>query len=176
MPKLWISLGSNLGNRLASLRQSLALFPYYSLQVLTISSLYRTEPQGVSQHQPDYFNAVVEATTVHAPLAALNALLTIETRLGRLRTIPQGPRTIDLDILLIDNFSQTTSQLTVPHPRMWQRAFVLIPLLELLPDLLLPDSRPAQPHAQVLAMAQKIERIAGPEWANLDPSPPHPPV
>jgi len=106
------------------------------------SSLYRTEPVGFAD-QPQFLNAVVALETDLDPRALLNKLLSIEKQFGRDRTagIPNGPRTLDLDILLSGSLQLNEPDLELPHPRMSERAFVLVPLAEIAPDLLIPGSR-----------------------------------
>lgn len=129
----YIALGANLGDARAALRQAMqaiAALPGVTLQ--RRSSLYRTAP--VESAGPDYLNAVVEISTTLAPLALLAALQAIEQAAGRERPYRNAPRTLDLDILLYDELTLESPALTVPHPRMHQRAFVLVPLAEIAPQ------------------------------------------
>lgn len=129
-----VALGANLGDAAQTLRLALqALAQTPGLRLQKASSLYRTAP--IDSSGPDYLNAVAElATRLTAPelLAALQA---IETTFGRERPHPNAPRTLDLDLLLLGSLRTDTPALTVPHPRMWQRAFVLVPLAEIAPTL-----------------------------------------
>ncbi len=130
----WIGLGANLGDARATLRsavQAMAALP--GTRVLRASSLYRSAP--VDANGPDYLNAVVELDTTLAPLDLLHALQAIEQGAGRERPYRNAPRTLDLDLLLYHEQRLNGAQLTVPHPRMYERAFVLLPLAELAPAL-----------------------------------------
>ena len=156
--RVWIGLGANLGDLATALRQALqdiAALP--GTQVLRASSLYRSAP--VDAAGPDYLNAAAELATTLAPQALLEALQAIELDAGRQRPYRNAPRTLDLDILWWGNERIATPTLTVPHPRLHERAFVLLPLAELAPDRV----APAQLHA---VQAQAIERTEGPGWAN----------
>jgi 2-amino-4-hydroxy-6-hydroxymethyldihydropteridine diphosphokinase len=129
----WIGLGANLGDARAALRGAMAaIADLPQTQVRAVSSLYRTAP--VDAHGPDYLNAVVQLTTTLAPLELLQALQTIEHAAGRERPYRNAPRTLDLDVLLYGDQRLDTAELTVPHPRMHERAFVLQPLAEIAPE------------------------------------------
>lgn len=129
-----VALGANLGDAAQTLRLALkALARVPGVEVLKASSLYRTAP--VDSSGPDYLNAVVALRTQLAPHALLDALQAIENNHGRERPYPNAPRTLDLDLLLYGTTRLNTHRLTVPHPRMHQRAFVLVPLAEIAPDL-----------------------------------------
>ena len=133
---IYLSLGTNLGDRVENLRHALqALFP--EVQVQAISSIYETEPWGFSD-QPPFFNQVVKAHTRLTPQALLTTLKDIEINLGRQPSIRYGPRLIDLDILFYEDIVLDTPSLTIPHPRLEQRAFVLVPLAEIAQDLIHP--------------------------------------
>ena len=125
----FIALGSNLGNRLANLEIAIdKLEP--QVHLTNVSSVYETEPWGVLD-QPHFLNCVVSGKTSLQPMDLLIKLKSIEIELGRQPSIRNGPRMIDLDILLYDNLVLTTGVLTIPHPRMLERGFVLIPLAEI---------------------------------------------
>lgn len=131
----YIGVGTNMGDKEANIRQALEMIsqtPGVSLN--RTASIYKTEPVGF-EDQDWFLNTVVEITTELPPLALLEKLLAIESRMGRVRTIHWGPRVIDLDIVLYGDMEIDTPQLTVPHPRMAERAFVLAPLAELKPEL-----------------------------------------
>ena len=142
---VYIGLGSNLGDRVcncvAAVRE---LSRVCSIEAL--SSLYETEPVGVNGEQPPYVNAVLKAASGLDPSALLEALQSIERTLGRLRTEERwAPRTIDLDLLLYDNLVVDSPGLTLPHPRMHTRRFVLVPLCEIEPTVVHPVlSRPVR--------------------------------
>ncbi|TWT06239.1 2-amino-4-hydroxy-6-hydroxymethyldihydropteridine diphosphokinase [Planomicrobium sp. CPCC 101079] len=131
----YLSLGSNMGDRLGMLKQAVRLLmEHHAIEVAGISSLYETEPVGFTE-QPPFLNMVVRIKTDLPALTLLGICQEIERRLDRKRIIHWGPRTIDLDILLYNQENMETEQLVIPHPRMHERAFVLIPLLELNPEL-----------------------------------------
>ncbi|OGO11952.1 MAG: 2-amino-4-hydroxy-6-hydroxymethyldihydropteridine diphosphokinase [Chloroflexi bacterium RBG_16_47_49] len=133
---IYLSLGSNLGDRLANLRTAISLLPP-KIQTQAHSSVYETEPWGYSD-QPAFLNLVTKANTPLDPFDLLTFLKEIEVSIGRQETFRFGPRLIDLDILFYDDLVLDTPKLTIPHPRIAQRAFVLVPLAEIAPDLLLP--------------------------------------
>lgn len=131
----YLSLGSNMGDRFEMLRQAVAqLVEHPAVTVTRISSLYETDPVGYTDQEP-FLNMVVQLETELTALALLNVCQKIEQNLNRKRLVRWGPRTIDLDILLYNQDRIETARLTVPHPRMNERAFVLIPLLEIDPGL-----------------------------------------
>jgi 2-amino-4-hydroxy-6-hydroxymethyldihydropteridine diphosphokinase len=131
---VYLSLGSNLGDREGCLRRAIALVGAAGVRVLRVSSLYETEPLEV-RDQPRFLNLVVEAETELFPKQLLARLQKIELDLGRRRTRPKGPRPIDIDILLYGRSAIESAELTVPHPRLADRRFVLEPLAELAPEL-----------------------------------------
>lgn len=137
----YISIGSNLGNPLAQAKQAIeALKNLENISVLAISSLYGSKPMG-PQDQPDYVNGVVKISTALTPLQLLDQLQHIEQHSGRVRKDERwGPRTLDLDILLIDDLIIDEPRLTVPHYGMHCREFVLYPLFEIEPQLILPTN------------------------------------
>ena len=135
---VYISMGSNLGDRVEMLRRGLdELDQLNDTQVVRLSSIYDTEPVG-EVDQPRFLNAVVVIETELEPLVLLWNLLLIERRLGRVRTRKWGPRPLDLDILLYGNETIDEPGLVVPHPLMHERAFVLVPLAELAGDMVHP--------------------------------------
>ncbi|WP_127477964.1 2-amino-4-hydroxy-6-hydroxymethyldihydropteridine diphosphokinase [Sulfurivermis fontis] len=139
--RAYIGLGSNLDNPAEQLRRALtALAGIPDTRLAACSRFYRSAPLG-PQDQPDYVNAVAALDTGLAPEALLDALQAIETAQGRVRLRRWGPRTLDLDILLYGDTVLATPRLSVPHPGLAERSFVLYPLAELVPDLLLPDGR-----------------------------------
>ena len=152
-----IGLGANLGDAPGTLRaavQALAALPGCRLAV--VSSLYRSAP--VDATGPDFFNAVAVLQTTLAPLALLDALQAIEWRFGRQRPYPNAPRTLDLDLLLMGDLALQTPRLTLPHPRLHQRAFVLQPLLEIAPDVAAPGLGPLALHLGATA-GQPVQRL-----------------
>lgn len=136
MARVYLGLGSNLGDREANLRAALeALRP--AVNVERVSSIYETEPVGYLE-QPLFLNMVCCGTTALDPFELLRAIKKIEAGLGRVPSFRNGPRLIDIDILLYDDRVIATSDLVIPHPRMMERAFVLVPLLEIAPELVHP--------------------------------------
>lgn len=134
MKRVYLSLGSNLGDRNANLRKALDELPAAGVEVVCVSSFYLTEPVDY-RAQPWFANCVAEVRTELLPLRLLGALQSIERRLGRRRAAPKGPRTIDLDILFYENAVVRTAALTIPHGEIAERNFVLVPLRELAPEL-----------------------------------------
>jgi len=136
-----LGLGSNLGDRLANLQRAVdALGAEVGVRVTRSSRVWETEPVG-GPEQPDFLNAVISVETDLEPHDLLAACNRVEALLGRTRDIRWGPRTIDIDVLLFGDRTIDDPVLTVPHPRLARRAFVLMPLLELDPDPILPDGR-----------------------------------
>jgi len=137
----YLGLGSNLGDRLANLERAVRLLARHpGIRLVRSSRVYETEPVG-GPAQPDYLNAVLEAETELSPQELLRACLGVEETMGRVRTGRWGPRVIDVDLLTYDDLEIDEPDLTVPHPRMHERGFVLIPLAELDADPPLPGGR-----------------------------------
>lgn len=135
MSRAFIALGSNLEQPQQQVRAALsALDAIPGIRLQRASSLYRTAPVGYLD-QPDFINAVAELETELAPLALLDALMQVEERFGRVRSFRNAPRVLDLDLLMVEGVVLDSERLTLPHPRMHERAFVLAPLAELQPDL-----------------------------------------
>ena len=142
MSTVYLSLGSNMHNPPAQLKAavaSLSLLPH--TRVLRLSPLYSSKPWGKTD-QPDFLNLVAEIETTLPPESLLDHLKQIEAAQGRTPGERWGPRPVDLDILLYDKLELNTPTLTIPHPRMWERAFVLRPLPDLAPALLAPGGTP----------------------------------
>jgi 2-amino-4-hydroxy-6-hydroxymethyldihydropteridine diphosphokinase len=141
MIRAYVALGSNLGNPVHTLEDAIDEMAALRGSLLkAISSLYRTAPVGL-KHQPDFINAVVAIDTRLAPRELLAELFALEARFGRVRepgSIRNAPRTLDLDLLLYGETVQDDPELTLPHPRMHERAFVLAPLVEIAPNLIIP--------------------------------------
>lgn len=131
---VYLSLGSNIGNRHANLRAAIAAFPSAGVRVTQVSSIYETQPVDYLE-QAWFLNSVVEAETQVSALDLLHGLRGIETRMGSKKKFAKGPRLIDIDILLYGDETIDTPELQVPHPRMTQRRFVLAPLREIAPRL-----------------------------------------
>ena len=137
--KVYIGLGSNLGNKVKNLARALLLIQdIEDVHLITVSSLYQTAPWGKTD-QEDFINQVIEIETELLPLDLLHRLQDIEIKLGRQRDVRWGPRTIDLDVLLFGRETIDLEELKVPHPYLLQRLFVLIPLQEIAPELVFPD-------------------------------------
>lgn len=136
--RVFIALGSNLENPLSQVRRGMLLLAGLEhSHLVKHSSLYRTAPVG-NIDQPDFINAVVQMETCLTPHHLLDVLLEIERTCGRVRTFPNAPRILDLDILLFENLQHSDTELVLPHPRMHERAFVLQPLLEIAADCVIP--------------------------------------
>ncbi len=135
----YLSLGSNLGDRVANLRQAIDALGALGA-VPRVSSFYETEPVDLKE-QPWFVNSAVELRTTLTPVMLLRKLLEIERSMGRERTQPKGPRVIDIDLLLYDDETVNTAELTVPHPAMHERLFVLAPLAEIAPQAVHPALR-----------------------------------
>lgn len=129
--RAFIALGSNLGDRAALLRAAVAGLP----DVVAVSPAYETEPVGGPPGQGPYLNAVVELDTGLSPRELLEVGRALEAAAHRERGVPDGPRTLDVDVLLVGDLVVADDDLIVPHPRMWERPFVLVPLHDLAPDL-----------------------------------------
>ena len=134
MKHAFLSLGSNLGDREANLLDAMNRLEAAGIHVLRRSSIYETEPRDLPD-QPWFLNLVIEVETELFPRLLLARTQAIELGMGRKRSVPKGPRSIDIDILLFENFVIATRELRVPHPRMSERRFVLEPLAELAPEL-----------------------------------------
>ena len=143
---VYLSLGSNMGNRAANLKAAVGqLTP--QLRVLSVSKIYETPPWGFTD-QPHFLNQVVKAETYETPEALLSHLKRLELALGREPNFKNGPRKIDIDILLYDDLVLSLPGLQIPHPRLAERAFVLVPLADLASDLRYPGdgSQPPDGH------------------------------
>lgn len=139
MAKIYLALGTNLGDRENNLKQARErLAPF--VHVERVSSIYETEPVGVRE-QPWFLNQVIAGTTNLSPIDLLRRVKRIEIEMGRTETIRFGPRPIDIDILLYDRLIELSPVLTIPHPRLHARAFVLTPMTEIAPDLVHPRLR-----------------------------------
>lgn len=157
--RAYIALGSNLQDprqQVLNALQELAELP--ETQVVARSSLYRTAPVGYD-NQPDFINAAAELRTSLTPHALLRQLLSLESAHGRERPFPNAPRALDLDVLMMDALEIHDSELTLPHPRMHERGFVLLPLAEIAPDLVIPGRGKVSELAQ-RCLDQGVERLA----------------
>lgn len=155
----FIALGANLGDAAATVRaaaDAVAAIP--GVSVVACASLYRTAPVGLA-NQPDFINSVMSVDSELDAPALLAALFAIEQAFGRQRSIVNGPRTLDLDLLLHGDTTCNTPDLTLPHPRMHERAFVLAPLLEIAPDIVIPGLGLGQKFFAQIA-DQHIQRLS----------------
>ncbi|MGA2036941.1 MAG: 2-amino-4-hydroxy-6-hydroxymethyldihydropteridine diphosphokinase [Acidimicrobiales bacterium] len=135
MARAFLGLGSNMGDRRAQLRTAISELP----DVVAVSALYETEPLGGPPGQGPYLNAVVELDTDLSPRQLLELGKALEVAAGRVRGVRWGPRPLDVDVLLVGDQVVDSDDLVVPHPRMWERRFVLVPLSDLAPELVPPE-------------------------------------
>ena len=162
MNTVFISLGSNIGKRLEYLQQAVRLLQQVErLNVVNVSSVYETDPVGY-EDQAAFLNMVVEIETLLTPHEMLKKCNEIEAELGRTREIHWGPRTVDLDILLYNEENMKTQDLIIPHPRMMERGFVLIPLVELQANLVDPQSK------QLIADVAHVQKEGVRLWKTFD--------
>ncbi|MGI5839914.1 MAG: 2-amino-4-hydroxy-6-hydroxymethyldihydropteridine diphosphokinase [bacterium] len=159
MPPVYLSLGTNLGAREESLRAAVSLMAEEkAVRVGAVSSIYETVPVGYTT-QPLFLNIAVAGEAALAPSALLAATKKIEVLLGRTPTFRWGPRLIDIDLLLYGDVQMETAELTLPHPRLTERGFVIIPLAEIAPGLILPGGVTAAGLAEKLSPAGGIRKI-----------------
>jgi 2-amino-4-hydroxy-6-hydroxymethyldihydropteridine diphosphokinase len=158
----YLGLGSNVGERRTHLEDAVSALPEHGVTVTASSSVYETEPVGEVLDQQEFFNACVRIRTDLAPEALLDACKAVERALGRAPGgIRHGPRPIDVDLLLLDDIELSTERLTLPHPEVVGRRFVLVPLLELDPDLTVPGAGRLADALAALGDGQAV-RLAGP--------------
>jgi 2-amino-4-hydroxy-6-hydroxymethyldihydropteridine diphosphokinase len=148
--RAFIGLGSNLGDRGATLRQGVAGLEAAG-DVVAVSPLYETEPVGGPEDQGAFLNLVVELDTADSPRELLRRCQALEMAAHRVRTVRWGPRTLDADVLLVGDLTVDEADLIVPHPRMWERRFVLQPLADLAPELV--------PADRLIAAGGKVARM-----------------
>jgi 2-amino-4-hydroxy-6-hydroxymethyldihydropteridine diphosphokinase len=161
----YLGLGSNVGNRRANLQAAVDALDGQVVQVLASSSVYETEPVGEVLDQPDFFNACLKIRADAQPEALLDTCKAVEHDLGRAPGGPRhGPRPIDVDLLLLGSLQYSSDRLTLPHPEVRSRRFVLAPLLELDPELALPDGTRLSDALDGLGPGQDVRR-AGPPLA-----------
>ena len=155
-----LGLGSNVGARAAHLRAAVELLPSHGVEVEAVSSLYETEPVGEIIEQREFLNAVARVTTALEPEALLDVCKGIEAERGRMFAGPRhGPRPLDIDLLLLGDLELATERLEIPHPQVRSRRFVLEPLLELDPELTLPDGTSLAQALESLGPGQRVERV-----------------
>jgi 2-amino-4-hydroxy-6-hydroxymethyldihydropteridine diphosphokinase len=156
----YLGLGSNVGDRLAHLRAALALLGEHPIEVEAASSVYETEPVGEILDQPDFLNAAVRISTGLEPEQLLDACKAIEIEQGRIFAGPRhGPRPLDVDVLLLGELELESERLTLPHPQVTRRRFVLMPLLELDPGLALPDGTRLSEALTRLGTGERVEKL-----------------
>jgi 2-amino-4-hydroxy-6-hydroxymethyldihydropteridine diphosphokinase len=160
----YLGLGSNVGDRRGNLLAAVRELPARGVRVLASSSVYETEPVGLVLDQRDFYNACLRVETVHRPEDLLDACKAVERSLGREPGgVRHGPRPIDVDVLLLGDLRFESDRLTLPHPVLTSRRFVLVPLLELDPELTLPDgTRLVDALAAVGAGSQAVRRAGDP--------------
>lgn len=155
---IYLALGSNLGNRLANLKQALtALSP--QMEVKAKSHVYETPPWGY-EDQPRFLNQVIKVKSYLEPEPLLKHLRRLEVTLGRKVSFQNGPRLIDIDILFYDDLILNTASLVIPHPRLHERGFVLLPLMDIDPDLVHPANRKSVREMAALSDVDGIEKFA----------------
>ena len=166
----YLGLGSNEGDRLATLRAARAAMDGRGLEVTASSSVYETAPHGDVTDQPDFLNACVRIQTELEPEALLDTCKQVERELGRAPGgVRHGPRPIDVDVLLLGGREHSSDRLTLPHAEVTSLRFVLEPLLELDPDLSLPDGTRLADRLAAVA-DQPVERVTPPGWGVSRPS------
>jgi 2-amino-4-hydroxy-6-hydroxymethyldihydropteridine diphosphokinase len=158
----YLGLGSNVGQRLANLQRAVEALRRRGLDVVASSSVYETEPVGLVLDQADFYNACLQIETAGEPEQLLDTCKAVERDLGRAAGgIRHGPRAIDVDLLLMGSIEYHSDRLTLPHPEVRSRRFVLVPLLELDPHLRLPDGTRLEQALQSLGPGQGV-RLAQP--------------
>jgi 2-amino-4-hydroxy-6-hydroxymethyldihydropteridine diphosphokinase len=159
----YLGLGSNVGDRQAHLAAAAAALTEHGVQPLASSSLYETEPVGLVLDQPDFLNACLQIETELGPEDLLDACKGVETELGRRAGgARHGPRVIDVDLLLLGGLKYRSPRLTLPHAEVSSRRFVLVPLLELDPELALPSGERLADKLAALGPGQAVRRVAAP--------------
>jgi 2-amino-4-hydroxy-6-hydroxymethyldihydropteridine diphosphokinase len=159
----YLGLGSNIGERRAHLEQAVTALPQHGVEVLASSSVYETEPVGLVLDQREFYNACLRVQTEHDPEKLLDACKEVERELGRPeRGLRHGPRPIDVDVLLLDDQEYRSTRLTLPHPEVSSRRFVLVPLLELDPELALPDGTRLNEALSALGDGQRVSPVGPP--------------
>jgi 2-amino-4-hydroxy-6-hydroxymethyldihydropteridine diphosphokinase len=156
----YLGLGSNVGDREAHLRAAIELLTGHGVVVEGVSSVYETEPVGEILDQPDFLNAAARVRTALEPEALLDVCKAIEVEQGRMLAGPRhGPRPLDVDLLLLGDLELETERLTLPHPQVTGRRFVLVPLLELDPELALPDGTRLADALAALGERERVELV-----------------
>ena len=159
----YLGLGSNVGDRRATLQAAADALPGYGVEVLASSSVYETEPVGEVLDQPDFYNACVRVRTALEPESLLDACKAVERELGRIAGgVRHGPRPIDVDLLLLGDETYSSPRLELPHAQVTGRRFVLVPLLELEPGLIVPGRGSAADALTALADDAAVRRAGAP--------------
>ncbi|HKB51284.1 MAG TPA: 2-amino-4-hydroxy-6-hydroxymethyldihydropteridine diphosphokinase [Solirubrobacterales bacterium] len=157
----YLGLGSNVGDRAAHLRAAISMLGERGVEVEAASAAYETEPVGEVLDQPDFLNAAIRIRTELAPEALLELCKQVEAERGRVLDAPRhSPRPLDVDLLLLGDLELSTDCLTLPHPEVTGRRFVLAPLLELDPNLALPNGRRLADALAALGPGQRAERVS----------------
>jgi 2-amino-4-hydroxy-6-hydroxymethyldihydropteridine diphosphokinase len=161
--KGYLGLGSNVGDRLGHLLDAVSALASHGASVLESSSVYETEPVGEVLDQRDFYNACLRVETTLAPEELLDVCKAVERELGReAGGARHGPRVIDVDVLLLDGTNHHSARMQLPHPTITERRFVLVPLLELDPNLSLPDGSRLADALAALGPGQDVRRVAEP--------------
>jgi 2-amino-4-hydroxy-6-hydroxymethyldihydropteridine diphosphokinase len=160
----YLGLGSNVGDRRGHLQDAVAALHGQGVEVIASSSVYETEPVGLVLDQREFYNACLRVSTEHGPEDLLDACKAVERSLGRQPGgVRHGPRPIDVDLLLLGDVEYASERLTLPHPEVRSRRFVLVPLLELDPELTLPDGvRLADALGALGGAGQEVRRVGDP--------------
>jgi len=157
----YLGLGSNVGDRAAHLRAAIGMLGERGVEVEAVSSAYETEPVGEVLDQPDFLNAAIRIGTTLEPEELLDACKAIEAERGRALDAPRhSPRPLDIDLLLLGDLELSTDRLTLPHPEVTSRRFVLAPLLELDPGLTLPDGTQLAGALAALGPGERVDQAA----------------
>lgn len=156
----YLGLGSNVGDRTGHLRAAIELLGEAGVEVVAVSSAYETEPVGEVLDQPEFLNAAARILTELEPEALLEVCKAIEVERGRMLAASRhSPRPLDIDLLLLGDLEMTTERLTLPHPEVTSRRFVLAPLLELDADLKLPDGTKLADALATLGSDQRVKQL-----------------
>lgn len=156
----YLGLGSNVGDREGHLRAAIAMLRERGVEVEAVSSAYETEPVGEVRDQPDFLNAAIRVRAELEPEPLLEVCKAIEVERGRMLAASRhSPRPLDIDLLLLGDLALSTERLTLPHPEVTTRRFVLAPLLELNPELTLPDGTRLADALAALGPGQRVERL-----------------
>jgi 2-amino-4-hydroxy-6-hydroxymethyldihydropteridine diphosphokinase len=159
----YLGLGSNVGDRRAHMRAAADALPRHGVEVVASSSVYETEPVGLVTDQREFLNACLRVETALGAEQLLAACKAVEREVGRTGTeVRHGPREIDVDLLLLDGETYRSERLTIPHPTIVERRFVLVPLLELDPDMTLPDGTALDEALAGLGEGQAVRRVGPP--------------